>query len=289
MKIPVKKLKSGFSMPVFGIGTWQMGGRYERDLANDDRADIQAICNAIEKGLIHIDTAERYALGHAETLVGQAIKNYQRKKLFLVSKVWKTNLQYTDVLKSCVNSLKRLKTDYLDLYLVHMPNPDIPITETMQAMSKLKNEGMIKNIGLSDFTVQRFQEAKKCCPEKIVVDQLHYNLIFREPERKGLVTFCQNNEVILAAWRPVQFGRLTDSSIPLMKKMCDKYQKTPSQIAINWLVSQKNIVTLSKMRDKKHLLENLGALDFRIEDRDIEKLRADFPGQQDVSDSVPLI
>lgn len=289
MKIPLKKLNCGFSMPVFGIGTWQMGGRYEQDLDNDDRRDIQAIRNAIESGLTHIDTAERYAGGHTEEIVGQAISGYPRKKLLLASKVWKTNLKYEDLLQACIDSLKRLGTDYLDLYLVHMPNPDIPIIETMKAMSKLKKEGMIRNIGLSDFTVERFQEAQAGCADKIVLNQLHYNLIFREPERKNLVTFCRDNDVILAAWRPVQYGALTDRSIPLLGQMCAKYHKTPAQIAINWLISQKNIITLSKMRQNAHLKENLGALGWSMRDDDIQKLRTEFPGQRDVSDSVPLI
>lgn len=289
MQISVKKLKNGFSLPVFGFGTWQMGGRYEQDLYNDDQADIQAIRNAIEMGIIHIDTAEKYAGGHAEKLVGQAISNYKRDKLFLASKVSKINLEYEDVLTACESSLKRLKTSYLDLYLVHMPNPDIPIKETMRAISKLKKEGLIKNIGLSDFSIERFKEAQDCCADKIVVNQLHYNLIFREPERKGLVEYCQKNDVFLVAWRPVQYGALTDISIPVMKEMCAKYHKTPSQIAINWLISQRNIVTISKMRKKEHLEENLGALGWEIDREDIERLRFAYPGQKDISDSVPLI
>ncbi len=289
MQIPIKKLQNGFTMPVFGIGSWQMGGRHERDFANDDKADIQAICNAIDKGIIHIDTAERYAGGHAEELVGEAISNYKRDKLFLVSKVWKTNLKYKHVLTACRSSLKRLKTSYLDLYLVHMPNPDIPIQETMRVMLKLKREGLIKNIGLSDFSAKRFKEAQGCCEDKIVVNQLHYNLIFREPERKGLVDFCRKNDVFLVAWRPVQYGMLTDISVPVMKEMCAKYHKTPSQIAINWLISQKNIVTISKMRKIEHLQENLGAVGWEMDVKDIERLRSEYPGQKDVSDSVPLI
>ena len=289
MEIPIKKLQNGFTMPVFGIGSWQMGGRHEQDFTNDDKADIQAICNAIESGIIHIDTAERYANGHAEELVGEAISNYKRDKLFLASKVWNTNLKYKDVLTACSSSLKRLKTDYLDLYLVHLPNPDIPIQETMKAMSKLKKESLIKNIGLSDFSVERVKEAQDYCADKIVVNQLHYNLIFREPERKGLVDFCRENDVFLVAWRPVQYGMLTDASIPVMKEMCAKYHKTPSQIAINWLISQKNIVTISKMRKEDHLKENLGAVGWEMEVDDIEILRCEYPGQKDVSDSVPLI
>ena len=106
--IPVKTLGNGFAMPVFGLGTWRMGGVLERDLDNDDKADIEAIKRAIDNGITHIDTAEIYADGHTETLMGQAIKNYKREDLFLVSKVKVTNLKYDDLINSAKNSLKRL-------------------------------------------------------------------------------------------------------------------------------------------------------------------------------------
>src|SRR3989344_7065137 len=121
MNIPVKTLKSGFSMPVFGFGTWQMGGRHERDPQNDDEADVRAIKVAIDAGITHIDTAESYSAGHAEELVAEAIKGYDRSKLFIVSKVKPEHLAPDDLLAACENSLKRLQTDYLDLYLLHHP------------------------------------------------------------------------------------------------------------------------------------------------------------------------
>src|SRR3989344_6753693 len=113
MIIPTKKLKSGFEMPVFGLGTWLMGGDLNFDPKNDDQADIKAIKTAIDCGIIHIDTAEKYAQGHAEEIVCQSIKGYDRSKLFVVSKVDFINLNYESVLKSCEGSLKRLQTDYL--------------------------------------------------------------------------------------------------------------------------------------------------------------------------------
>ena len=288
MKIPTKILKSGFEMPVFGLGTWMMGGGFEHDPNNDDHADIHAIKNAIDNGITHIDTAEVYANGYAETLVGKAIKEYERKKIFLVSKVAPNHLHYDDVLSALEASLQRLQTEYLDLYLVHQPNPDTPIKETMKALDYAKQQGLIKHIGVSNFTVQRFQEAQSHTSNKIVANQLHYNLMFREPERKGLVTFCQENDVMFIAWRPVQKGLLTKEQT-IVSMLCEKYKKTPSQIAINWLLSQLNIVTLSKMRNVDHLKENLDALDWEMDQEDVEKLRCEFPDQMDVSDAVPLI
>lgn len=288
MKIPVKALKSGFAMPVFGIGTWMMGGDTQRRMENDDEADLQGLKNALEAGITHIDTAQRYAAGHAEELVGEVIKQYDRKKLFIVSKVWKTNLSYDDVLKAVHGSLSRLGTDYLDLYLIHMPNPHIPLKETLEVMDRIKDEGLIKEIGVSDFTVQHMKEAQEYSQHKIVATQVHYNLIFREPERKGVVEYCRQKDVMLIAWRPVQKGILSDRGTPILDETCNKYNKTPSQISINWLISQKNVVTISKMRHREHLEENLGSLGWQMDEEDIEKLRRQFPGQKVVSDAVPL-
>lgn len=287
--IPTKKLNNGFEMPVFGLGTWMMGGDRQRNPNNDDKKDIESIQMAIESGITHIDTAEKYAEGHAEELVGEAIKNYDRSKLFVVSKVDKINLKYDSVINSAKNSLKRLRTDYLDLYLIHFPNPEISISETMQAMDFLKKEGLIRNIGISNFNIGRIKEAQSYSNNKIVANQLHLNLMYREPEIAGLIDYCQQNDMMFIAWRPVQKGMILSKDIPIMNEMCQKYNKTPAQIAINWLISQDNIVTLSKMGKPEHLEENLGALDWQISKEDIEKLRKEFPNQQSISDAVPLI
>ncbi len=288
MNIPTKKLKTGFSMPVFGIGTWQMGGRYERDFSNNDKADIDAIKSAIKLGVIHIDTAEVYANGYAETLVGKAIKKYNRKKLFIVSKVFDDNLSYDDVIKSCKKSLKHLKTDYLDLYLAHRYNPKIDLRETMQAMDELVKQGLIRNIGVSNFTWQHLKDAQLFSKNKVVCNQVHYNLMFREAEKTGLLDFCQKNDVFLVAWRPLGKGNLLKKIPPVVKEICDKYKKTPAQVAINWLICQPYVLTLAKTSNIDHLKENLGGIDWKMNNKDIEKLRKEFPVQKLVSDTVPL-
>ena len=144
MTIPTKKLKSGFEMPVFGLGTWKMGGDVNYNPNNDDEADIKAIKKAIDMGITHIDTAEKYAEGHAEKLVGKAIKGYKRSKLFIVSKVAESNLKYDDLINSCKKSLERLGTDYLDLYLIHGPSLTIPIQESI-ACSTYRASKWIEN------------------------------------------------------------------------------------------------------------------------------------------------
>lgn len=287
MNIPVKTLMNGFSMPVFGLGTWRMGGDRNRDPNNDDAADIQAIRQAIEAGITHIDTAERYADGKAEELIAQAAKNFDRTNLFYVSKVAPDHLKYDQVMKAIEGTLQRLQTDYLDLYLVHQPNDEIPIEETMKAMNKLVDEGLVKNIGVSNFKNHRVDEAQKYSHHKIVCNQLHYNLQVREIERNNILEYSQKNDIMITAWRPLEKGMIIEGN-EILNTIAKKYNKTPAQTAINWIISQPNIVTLSKMRDPKHLEENLGAVDWVMDDNDIELLRKEFPNQLDVSEAVPL-
>jgi diketogulonate reductase-like aldo/keto reductase len=288
MQIPTKKLSNGFELPLVGLGTWLMGGKTTKDPNNDDSKDIKAIQNAINLGITHIDTAERYADGYAEVLIGKAIKKFERNKLFITSKVAPTNLKYDDVIKAAKASLKRLQTEYLDLYLIHQPNPKIPLKETMTALDLLKEQGLIKNIGVSNFNIQEFETAQSYTKYKIVNNQLHLNLKYRESERKGLVKYCQDNDILFTAWRPLQKGILLKENNNLLDEMCQKYKKTPAQIAINWLISQKNIVTIIKSTNPEHLKENIDAASWTMDEQDIQKLDKEFPDQQDISDAVPL-
>lgn len=265
-----------------------MGGNHYRDPKNDDEVDKQAIRNAINAGISHIDTAEMYAGGHTEELVGEVLKEYQREKIFLASKVWPNHLKYEDVINSCKGSLKRLGVEYLDLYIIHAPNPEIPIKDTIKAFDKLKGEGMIKNIGVSNFSVASFEKAQRASQNKIVYNQLHYNLMIREVETRGLDTFCQENDVILSAWRPVQKGLFAKKNYQILNNLTVKYHKTPTQIAINWLISQKNVTTLSKMRNALHLQENLGAVGWEMDLDDIENLRENFPEKREISDATSV-
>lgn len=288
MTIPTKKSKSGFEIPVYGLGTWQMGGRDVRDLNNNDEADILAIRTAIDLGVSHIDTAEAYANGYTETLIGKAIDGIDRSKLFLASKVHSEHLSFDDVVRAAHQSLERLGVDYLDLYIPHSYNSKTPIKETINALDSLKNEGLIKNIGVSNFNVKEIEEAQSYSQNKIVSNQVHYNLIYREADRKGVLAYCQENDIILTAWRPLQKGILSENNNDILNELAKKYDKTSSQIAINWLISQKNVVTIAKTTSAVHLQENLGALNWEMSKEDIERLTDEYPGQKDISDAVPL-
>jgi len=288
MNIPTKKLKNGFGIPVIGLGTWLMGGRSEKEINYDESHDIEAIRKFIELGGSRFDTAEIYANGYSEEILGKALKGYDRSKLFITSKAGVNNLSYDNVILSCKKSLERLQVDYLDLYLVHMPNPDIKIEETMRAFDYLKEQGLIKNIGVCNFNVERLKEAQSITKNKIILDQVHYNLIFREPALRGVIDYCQNNDIFIEAWRPVQYGLLAKKGVVVVDELCKKYNKTPSQIALNWLVSQKNVITICKASNINHLEENIKSVDWNMSDEDVKLLTDDYPIQFDKSNTVPL-
>jgi len=286
MTIPTKKLKSGFELPVYGLGLWQMGGRNEPDTSNDEQ-DIQAIRAAIDAGITHIDTAEKYGVGHAEELLARALEGYDRSKLLIATKVAGENQGYDDLLRSFEGSLKRIGTDYIDLYLLHSyPRPGIPVAETMRAMDRLVDEGVVKNIGVCNLSNNRFDEAQKHTKNKLVCNQVHYNVEYREMEKYDVVEYCQKQDVLLVAWRPLQKGLLPQAAV--IDELAKKYGKTPAQIAINWLISQQNVVTISKTSSLEHLKENLGAIGWTMEAEDIERIRKEYPDQKFASDAVPL-
>jgi diketogulonate reductase-like aldo/keto reductase len=288
MIIKTKKLMDGFELPLFGFGTWSMGGRDTRDVNNDDNADIYAIKTALDMGITHIDTAEWYSEGRAEELVGEAVKGFDRSKLIITTKVTPMHLHYNDLIAAATQSLKRLKVDYIDVYLIHNPNPYIDIKESMEAMDLLMEKGYIKHIGVSNFNVPEFIAARMCSENKITCNHLHYNLKHRGPFIDGSIKYAQDNDVMIVAWRPTQKGLFAKEPVGIVNKLCSKYGKTANQIAINWLVSQKNVVTISKTRKIEHLKENLGALGWSMEKSDIELLMNNFPDTVDTVENITL-
>ncbi|MEK7170153.1 MAG: aldo/keto reductase, partial [Patescibacteria group bacterium] len=239
-------------------------------------------------GITHIDTAESYGNGHAEELVGEAIQGLNREKLFITSKVSGWNQEHEKVLQSCKESLRHLRTNYLDLYLLHEFPPDYPLEHAVRALDKLVNDGLVKHIGVSNFGVAHLKEAQSYAKHAIVCNQVHYNLQVREIEQKGLLDYCPKNDVLLVAYRPIGKGKLLEGVPKIMEEMCVKYQKTPAQIAINWLISQKGVVTLAKTSDPAHLKENLGAIGWYLTEGDVELLRKNYPDQVGISDVTPL-
>ena len=264
-----KKLYDGKKVPVIGLGTWTMGGEEQRDTSRDKEC-IYAIKKALEIGYTLIDTAEMYGAGHTEELVGIAIEGFNREKLFITSKVWSTNLKYDDVFRSFDGSLRRMKIDYIDLYLIHWPNPEIPMEETFRALNKLADQGLVRYVGVSNFDVEQMIEAQKLSSTPLACNQVEYNILHREPEKNGVLDFCQKNGMILTTWKPLDRKNVLANRTII--RVARKYNATPAQIALNWLIRKENVVTIPMSLKEVHLWENFNAADLKLEDIDLKLL-----------------
>ena len=171
-----KELAKGVRIPALGMGTWGLGGTTLPDRSRDGE-DIAALRAGIDLGMTHIDTAEMYAAGHAEELVGEAIKPFDRRSLFVPTKVWRTHLRYEDLIDSMKASLRRLGVDYVDLYLIHWPNPEVPLKETMMALEHRVEEGYTRFIGVSNLSTSLLAKAQSHLKDHcLVADQVEYSL-----------------------------------------------------------------------------------------------------------------
>ena len=265
--------RSGAKVPAIGMGTWGVGGYATRDATHDEEA-IQALRKGIKLGMYLIDTAEMYGNGYAEEIVGKAIKPFPREEVFIVSKVLPEHLHYKDVIKAARNSLKRLGTNFIDLYLIHAPNPKIPLRETMKAMEKLVEDGLVKFIGVSNFGVAEMEETRSYLSRNdIVVNQVEYSLLERSIE-KDVLLYCIKNRITVMAYTPLAKGRLAKDEF--LQEIGKKYGKTSAQVALNWLISKESVIAIPKAINLKHLEENAGAMGWRLTREDIKKISFHF-------------
>ncbi|EQD59762.1 Aldo/keto reductase, partial [mine drainage metagenome] len=188
--------RTGEKVSSIGIGTWKLG--------KDPRAETEAIKYAISNGVNFIDTAEMYG---TEGLVGTAIKGVDRDSLFIATKVSPHNFHYADVIKSCNASLSKLGTSYVDLYQLHWPNHSVPISETMSAMEKLVDEGKVRHIGVSNFSIREMQDAQASMKKyDISSNQVEYSVFVRTIEDEGIPEYCSKNRMAVIAYSPLARG-----------------------------------------------------------------------------------
>lgn len=262
------KLLDGFEINPIGIGTWGVGGWFSADTRRDEE-QIDAIRYSLKKGQNHIDTAEMYSSGHSEEVVGQAIKGFDRTKLFIASKVYKENASSGSIPKAAEQMLERLQTDYLDLLYIHSCFDESRIEDYMKGLNKAQAEGLTKTIGVSNFrNLGQLEKAISVTKSPIVALQNHYNVTFQEEVDDDIKKLCRKEKIVIVGYSPLENSFRSKKVVQL----AEKYKKSPEQIALNWLVSQEGVVTITKSMNKEHIDENLGALDFEMEKEDLELL-----------------
>lgn len=264
--------KTATRVPVIGQGCMGIGGYLTRDSKCDTR-QIELLRRGIELGMTFIDTAEAYGGGHSEEIVGQAVKGI-RDTVFVATKVSPEHLEYNDVIRSAEKSLSRLNTDYIDLYQVHWPNPQIRLEETMRAMEQLVQQGKIRYIGLSNFYLNGIREAQAALARNTIVSvQLEYNLFDRNVE-DHILPFCEAEGVTLLAYSPLDQGRIANGNegTETLRAISAKYGKTAAQVALNWLTSHRSVVAIPKAANPRHLEQNASSVDFELSQEDFDDI-----------------
>ncbi len=234
---------------------------------------VEALKAGISGGINLIDTAEAY---NSEVLVAEATRERKREDLFIATKITPTHLGYKPVFKALERSLKRLRTSYVDLYQIHYPRPLMPTAETMRAMEDLIDQGKIRSIGVSNFSLHQMMEANASLKKtQLASTQMEYNLVHRSIE-KDILPYCRKENIAVLAYRPLGHGKLASEQAKL-KKFCDKYSKTPAQIALKWLSSQPGVFPIPRASNVLHVRENLEASGWRMDEPDLRELGELFP------------
>lgn len=260
-------LPSGEAVPVLGQGTWHLAeGRRPR------AQEIMALQTGLDLGMRLIDTAEIYANGGAEELVGEAIAG-RRDEVFLVSKVLPSHATRRGTVAACEHSLQRLRTNRLDLYLLHWPGT-VPLERTLAGFSDLLEAGKIRYWGVSNFDRPAMLELEILPGGKAVTtDQVLYNLTRRGIEY-DLLPWCHEQNIPVIAYSPIEQGRLLHH--PVLKRIAQHHQATPAQVALAWVLRQDGIIAIPQAGDPSHVRENQGALDVKPTTRDLEALDQAF-------------
>lgn len=258
---------TGVRIPEIGLGVWKYTG------------SVEPLRLGIELGAFLIDTAEMYG---TEDIVGRAIKGI-RDRVFIATKVSGNHLRYDDVLRAAEASLRRLDTHYIDLYQIHWPNSDTPVQETLQAMEALVDDGLVRYIGVSNFSTNQLREAQAAMRKyPIVSNQVLYNLNRRQIE-SDLLPYCQQHHVTVIAYTPLDDGRLAATSwfqvgwkMRALEQVATHVQKTLAQVALNWCTSRPSVIAIPKSNSLARVAENCHASGWRLSQEQMRFLDAAF-------------
>jgi diketogulonate reductase-like aldo/keto reductase len=255
------------ALPLIGQGTWEMG-----EHARKRDGEIAALRRGLELGMNLIDTAEMYASGGAEEVVGEAISG-RRDGVFLVSKVLPQNASRRGTVQACERSLKRLGVETIDLYLLHWPGSH-PLADTIAAFRELRDTGKIRYWGVSNLSVGELDECERIAPGENATNQVLYNLQRRGIEA-DMQAWCRARGVLVMAYSPLDQGGLRKPKA--LREVARRHDASVEQVALAWCVRNEGFITIPKSSNNKHLEGNAEAAELKLTRQDIAELDQEFP------------
>jgi 2,5-diketo-D-gluconate reductase B len=246
---------NGARIPAIGLGTWELRGRI----------CARIVEQALKLGYRHIDTAQVY---ENEREVGDGLRasRVRRDDVFVTTKVWTTHFAPHDLERSTKESLTKLRLSEVDLLLLHWPNPQVPLTETLGALAHVKKLGMARHIGVSNFTVALIEEATVLCPEPLACDQVEYHPYL---DQSKVLEACARHGMAVVAYSPVAKGRIKND--PTLARIGQAHGKTAAQVCLRWLVQQ-NVAAIPRTSKIERLSENIEIFDFELSDDEIRQI-----------------
>ncbi|MCF7805833.1 MAG: aldo/keto reductase [Candidatus Marinimicrobia bacterium] len=247
----------GVTIPALGFGTYLLRGT----------ACTDSVLTALKLGYRHIDTAQMY---RNESAVGKAVREsgIPRDQIFLTTKILASNLAPEDVLSSTHASQEKLDCEYIDLLLIHWPSATVPIDETIDAMNDLQEEGIVKHIGVSNFSVPEMEKAVDASETPILTNQVEY---YPGRGQDAMLEYCQKNNLMLTAYSPLGKGRVIDDKT--LDEIGARHNKTSAQVALRWLIQQENVVTIPKAGQESHIRDNFDIFDFELSAGEMETIQ----------------
>ncbi len=287
-----------FHVSRIGMGLWQASDAWK---GNEEQI-TNAVGESLKLGINFVDTAEAYGNGHSESVLGAALKKYGRENFFVATKVAGAHLRHNELMRAAEASIRRLGSGHIDLYQIHWPDPweQIPFKQTFTAMSELQKSGKIKAIGVSNFAVRDLEEAMDILGDvPIVSNQVRYNILQRNIEEEVL-PFCRKHHISIIAWSPLAQGAVSgkyseknaptqdvrsgnelftgknlkaaEMLVDTMKKIGEKYSKTPAQVALNWLTSKEDVIPIPGAKSVEQARENAESISFKLSPQELKEL-----------------
>ncbi len=273
------KTKSGNLLFPIGIGTWNIAGVFNADPTakykgaepsyGNEEAEIEAIRYSISKGQNHIDCAELYGAFYTDEVVGRAIAGLKRDDLYIADKLWKTSVGKGLVQPTVKKMLEKLGTDYLDMLYIHAPWDGVNWQEAIPQIDELIDEGVVREFGVSNFTVSDMEDAQKIAKHPIIANQMNYNVLYKVEVDEMLRKHCRDNNIQLIAYQPVKRQEVLANKT--IQEIAKAHEASPAQVALAWLLAQ-GALPIPKAVKKEHIDENVLSINIQLSEQDLDKL-----------------